>query len=74
MTELGLTAVVVGKEVLCPGSINQPVTDTGSKQPGNNTNRIGTPHLNRGGGISYNLPTIYLQRGSVEESDHSFFF
>lgn len=52
VTELGLTAVIVGKKVLCPGSINQPVTDTDSKQPGNNTKRVSTSSLNRGEAVT----------------------
>lgn len=30
VTDLGLTAVIVGEKVLCPDSINHPVTDTNS--------------------------------------------
>lgn len=52
MTELGLTTVIVGEKVLCPGSINQPVTDTDSKQPGKNTKRISTSSLNRGEAVT----------------------
>lgn len=40
------------KKVLCPGSINQPVTDTDLKQPGNNTKRISTSSLNRGDAVT----------------------